>query len=58
VHSYRRLTQRQPVSRAGWRQLKAFFYFQRTYLSRRRELIELGQELDRRAERVPSSSPR
>jgi GT2 family glycosyltransferase len=58
VHSYRRLTRRQPVSRAGWRQLRAFALFQRTYLRRRRELIELGYELDRAEEPRSSSSVR
>ncbi len=48
VHSYRRLTSRRPVSRAAWRQLRAHAYFQRTYLRRRRELIALQDELDRR----------
>lgn len=48
VHSYRRLTQRHPVSRAAWRQLKAHLHFQLTYARRRRELIALQAELDRR----------
>ncbi len=48
VHAYRRLTAQRPVSRAAWRQLKAHAYFQRRYLSRRRALIALQDELDRR----------
>jgi N-acetylglucosaminyl-diphospho-decaprenol L-rhamnosyltransferase len=46
VHSYRRQTRRRPVSRAAWRQLRAFVYFQRMYGARRRELIELSRRLD------------
>lgn len=48
VHRYRRLTNSRPMSRAAARQLWAHAYFQRTYLRRRRELIALGNELDRR----------
>jgi GT2 family glycosyltransferase len=51
VHSYRRETRRRPVSRAAWRQLRAFVYFQRLYRERRRELIELSRRLDRDAVR-------
>jgi len=47
VHSYRRETRRRPVSRAAWRQLRAFLYFQRLYRGRRRELLELSDRLDR-----------
>ena len=47
IHSYRRQTLRRPVSRAAWRQLRAFVYFQRLYRARRRELIELSDRLDR-----------
>ena len=47
VHSYRRETRRRPVSRAAWRQLRAFVYFQRLYGDRRTELIELSRRLDR-----------
>ena len=46
LHTYRRQTRAQPVSRAAVRQLRAFFYFQRKYARRRRELIELGRRLD------------
>lgn len=49
VHDYRRLTARQPLSQAAWRQLRAFVYFQRTYRPRRRELLRLQHELDRRS---------
>jgi GT2 family glycosyltransferase len=49
THSYRRQTQLHPLSRAALRQLGAFFYFQRLYGPRRKELIELSEELDRRA---------
>jgi hypothetical protein len=49
IHSYRRLTNAQPVSKAAWRQLKAHAYFQRSYLGRRRELIALQRRLDREA---------
>jgi GT2 family glycosyltransferase len=47
IHSYRRLTRRQPVSRAALRQLRAFVYFWRTYAGRRRELQALSKRLDR-----------
>jgi N-acetylglucosaminyl-diphospho-decaprenol L-rhamnosyltransferase len=50
VHSYRRQTRQEPLSRAGLRQLQAFVYFQRMYRSRRRELIDLSEQLDRAAE--------
>lgn len=49
IHSYRRMTAAQPVSLAAWRQLKAHAYFQRSYLSRRRELLALQRRLDRAA---------
>ena len=47
IHTYRRKTRAEPLSRAALRQLRAFFYFQRKYWGRRRELIELGRRLDR-----------
>lgn len=50
IHAYRRLTAQQPVSRAAWRQLKAHVLFQRRYLTRRRELFALQDELDDRVE--------
>jgi N-acetylglucosaminyl-diphospho-decaprenol L-rhamnosyltransferase len=50
VHSYRRHTRRQPLSRAALRQLGAFLYFQRLYRGRRPELIELEERLDRDVE--------
>jgi hypothetical protein len=49
IHSYRRETRRRPVSRAAWRQLRAFVYFQRLYGARRKELAELSERLDRSA---------
>ncbi len=50
VHSYRRLTKAKPISRAALRQLRAHVYFQRRYARRRRELIALSEDLDRRAD--------
>jgi GT2 family glycosyltransferase len=58
VHSYRRLTRRKPISRAGWRQLQAFVHFQRKYYRRRRELVKLGEELDKRASNRSHAGPR
>ena len=52
IHSYRRMTAAQPVSRAAWRQLKAHFYFQRSYLRRRRELVAVQRRLDEEAARA------
>jgi GT2 family glycosyltransferase len=49
IHSYRRLTRKQPVSRASWKMLAAHARFQWKYLRRRRDLIRLGEELDRTA---------
>jgi N-acetylglucosaminyl-diphospho-decaprenol L-rhamnosyltransferase len=49
IHSYRRATTRQPVSGASLRQLRYFFDFQWKYRHRRRELIALSDELDRRS---------
>jgi GT2 family glycosyltransferase len=46
VHSYRRLTKQQPVSRAALRQLEAHVYFQLKYARRRRELQRLAGQLD------------
>ena len=46
VHSYQRLTNRKPLSSSALRQLRAFFYFQRTYWNRRRDLIRLSRRLD------------
>jgi N-acetylglucosaminyl-diphospho-decaprenol L-rhamnosyltransferase len=51
VHTYRRQTAQQPVSRAALRQLGAFVYFQRMYWRRRGDLIRLSRELDGRATR-------
>lgn len=49
IHSYRRLTRKQPVSRAALRQLQAHARFQLKYLRRRRDLMRLADELDREA---------
>ena len=46
IHSYRRLSNRRPVSRMAWEHLKGFFAFQWKYRRRRGELIRLGEELD------------
>jgi GT2 family glycosyltransferase len=46
IHTYRRKTRAEPLSRAALRQLGAFFYFQRKYWPRRHELIELERRLD------------
>jgi GT2 family glycosyltransferase len=46
VHTYRRKTRAEPVSRAAMRQLAAFFYFQRKYAWKRRELLALERRLD------------
>ena len=46
IHTYRRKTRAEPLSRAALRQLGAFFYFQRKYAPRRRELIALERRLD------------
>lgn len=46
VHSYRRLTKQQPVSRAALRQLHAHAYFQLRYLPRRHALKRLERALD------------
>ena len=48
VHSYQRITNRRPLSSSALRQLRAFLYFQRVYGARRRELIRLSRDLDRR----------
>lgn len=49
IHSYQRRTRRNPFSRATLRHLTSFLRFQWRYRSRRRELIRLQSELDRRA---------
>jgi N-acetylglucosaminyl-diphospho-decaprenol L-rhamnosyltransferase len=48
IHTYRRKTRAEPLSRAALRQLGAFFYFQRRYAKKRRELIRLQRRLDAR----------
>jgi GT2 family glycosyltransferase len=45
IHSYRRLTRKQPVSRAALKMLSAHVRFQWKYRRRRRELTRLGNEL-------------
>jgi hypothetical protein len=49
IHSYRRLTRRNLVSRHAWRQLRSHVHFQLKYARRRRQLIRFQEELDRRA---------
>jgi N-acetylglucosaminyl-diphospho-decaprenol L-rhamnosyltransferase len=49
IHSYRRLTRSRPVSSAALKMLRAHARFQWKYLRRRRELVQVGRELDRRA---------
>jgi GT2 family glycosyltransferase len=49
VHTYRRRTNASPLSRAAWRQLRSFADFQWRWRKRRRELIALQEDLDRRS---------
>jgi GT2 family glycosyltransferase len=49
IHSYRRHTRAQPLSRNSWRHLRAFAAFQWRYRHRRGELERLASELDRKA---------
>jgi GT2 family glycosyltransferase len=49
IHSYRRQTQKRPVSHAALKQFRAFLYFQRMYWPKRRGLIDLSEDLDRTA---------
>jgi N-acetylglucosaminyl-diphospho-decaprenol L-rhamnosyltransferase len=49
THSYRRLTNRRPVSHAALRQLEAHVRFQAKYARRRPTLLRLQRELDARA---------
>jgi GT2 family glycosyltransferase len=49
VHSYRRMTRRQPLSRAALHHLRGFVYFRWKYRRRWGELRRLEQELDTRA---------
>jgi N-acetylglucosaminyl-diphospho-decaprenol L-rhamnosyltransferase len=51
VHTYRRRTAASPISRASLRMFRAFAKFQWRYRGRRRELLELQEHLDRRAQR-------
>ena len=57
IHSYRRLTRHRPLSRVALRQLGAFFYFQRLYWRRRRQLIGLERLLDERSRLTAASNP-
>jgi N-acetylglucosaminyl-diphospho-decaprenol L-rhamnosyltransferase len=57
IHSYRRTTMRQPVSRATLRILRCFFNFHWKYRRRRRDLIRLGRELDQIAGRGSGAQP-
>lgn len=49
VHSYRRASSKQPLSRAALWHLVGFYRFQWKYRRRRREFARLERELDRRA---------
>jgi GT2 family glycosyltransferase len=49
IHRYRRETKQKPFSRKALQQVGGFIHFQRKYWGRRRKLIELSRELDRRA---------
>jgi GT2 family glycosyltransferase len=49
IHSYRRLSRKQPFSLTAWKHLEAFAYFQWKYRKRRREFFRLERELDRRS---------
>lgn len=49
IHSYRRMSARKPVSSVAWRHARDFASFQWRYRKRRRELIRIGDDLDRRA---------
>jgi N-acetylglucosaminyl-diphospho-decaprenol L-rhamnosyltransferase len=50
VHKYQRRTRQSPLSRTALRHMRAFAEFQWRYRKRRRELIRLQEELDRRSE--------
>jgi GT2 family glycosyltransferase len=50
VHTYRRRTAASPLSRASLRMLRSFAKFQWRYRGRRKELLELQEDLDRRAQ--------
>jgi N-acetylglucosaminyl-diphospho-decaprenol L-rhamnosyltransferase len=49
IHRYKRRTRRSPLSRTAFRHLRAFAVFQWRYRKRRRALIGLQEELDRRS---------
>lgn len=50
IHSYRRRSKKNPISRAAWEHLKSFMRAQWRYRYRIREFRRLESELDRRAE--------
>jgi hypothetical protein len=50
IHRYKRRTRRSPLSKTALRHLQAFAAFQWRYRKRRRALISLQEELDRRSE--------
>jgi N-acetylglucosaminyl-diphospho-decaprenol L-rhamnosyltransferase len=50
IHRYKRRTRRSPLSKTALRHLRAFTAFQWRYRKRRRALISLQEELDRRSE--------
>ena len=49
IHAYQRRTRQQPFSVAALRHLRGFYALQWRYRSRRRQLVRLGEQLDRRA---------
>jgi hypothetical protein len=53
IHSYRRASRESPLSRMALEHLKGFAIFQWQYRRRRRELVRLGEELDRAALEPP-----
>lgn len=54
IHRYKRRTKASPLSRAAVRHLRSFAAFQWRYRRRRRELIVLQDEMDRRYENRPT----
>lgn len=56
IHDYRRASSTHLISRGAWRHLRAFARVQRKYFGRRRELLRLCDELDRRAARSTAGS--
>ena len=49
IHDYRRASSQRPLSRGAWHHLRAFARVQWKHRRRRRELLRLCEELDRRA---------